>query len=123
MSNNRSNTNDINNTNTNDINNLSKDNIEVQRKKKKVSISAEAGERLNALQESYGLTQAKTLEYIISKRYDQEFNDADTIPVKQRQDVMVHMCKITEYAKAIENDELRKIIMKESDKACQLLNR
>ena len=86
-------------------------------------ISTDSYDKLNKLSVLYGNSLNKALEHIIDRQYDMEFNNPDTVPIKQRQECLTIMCRIVNDANGIEDDLIRESILEEVKQTCHILNR
>lgn len=74
----------------------------------------------NELADYHNINKTKLIERMMIEMYNKYIKGNDVSP-DVRKDSLVHMCKIVNYANGIEDDYIRKNILEEAEKTCQLL--
>lgn len=85
-----------------------------------VRVNIDTSNKFNELVKYYDVSKTKLVEKMIDILYDKDIMGNDFSP-DAKKDCMTHICKIVEYTNCIENDEVRKNILREITGLCQTL--
>jgi len=85
-----------------------------------VRVDEDTMSKFNELIQYHNISKTKLVEKMISHIYDKDILMNEFAPNAKKK-CMTHMCNIVNFANCVENNELRKNILEEVTKACQIL--
>lgn len=85
-----------------------------------VRVDIDTISKFNELTQYNNISKTKLVKKMIDCMYDRDIMGNDFSP-DAKKDCMTHVCKIVEYTNCIENDEVRKNILKEITGLCLTL--
>lgn len=85
-----------------------------------VRVDMDTNNKFNELVEHYGISKTKSVEKMVDCMYDKDIMGNHFSP-DEKKECMMHLCNIVNFINCIEDDEVRKDILKEVTEACQTL--